>query len=258
MAMLSAEELYIFDTTGFLVVRGAFTAEEVQRFRRELNRLTPRSAGYANTERFDYLATDNPMFAELALDQRLVARVRDVINQPLRILESYALRRHQDSVLYLHGGYAELLDLHSESISRDLSITHTYHDGKLYCTYVKTLIYLSDITSQEDGSFCYLHGSHKANFPILRPRARQGARMSLIDEGFPTLADVFVRAGDLLLLNEALMHGTRHKRTAGDRCLLAFSYGPTFLCDWRELEAETADLRGQGYIDHDVEEDFVH
>nr|BFF04500.1 hypothetical protein GCM10020241_61750 [Streptoalloteichus tenebrarius] len=53
------------------------------------------------------------------------------------------------------------------------------------------------------------------------------------------------------------MHGTRRKLSDGDRTLLAFSYGPTFLVDWRELDGETADLRGQGYVDHDVEEDFV-
>ncbi len=184
--------------------------------------------------------------------------VRDVVNQPLRILEGYGLRRSKDSVLYLHGGNSELLDLGGGSVGRDMSITHTYHDGKLYCPYVKTLVYLSDIQSQEDGSFCYVQGSHKANFPLLRSRAERGVRTSMIDTGFPTLTDVFVRSGDMLLLNEALMHGTRRKLTDGDRLLVAFGYGPTFLSDWRELDGETGDLRGAGYVDHDVEEDFVH
>ncbi|MCC3766371.1 phytanoyl-CoA dioxygenase family protein [Streptomyces sp. UNOC14_S4] len=258
MTALSPEQLYLFDTTGFLLIPGAFGADEVAAMRAELDRIAPVDSGFANTARFTDLPAASALFARTALDARLLGPVRDVVNQPLRLLEGYGLRRGPDSVLYLHGGNAELLDLDGGTVGRDMSITHTYHDGKLYCPYVKTLVYLSDITSREDGSFCYIQGSHKANFPLLRPRAERGARASLIDEGFPTLSDLYVRAGDLLLLNEALMHGTRRKRTPGDRLLVAYGYGPTFLTDWRELDGETGDLRGAGYVDHDVEEDFVH
>ncbi|MFC5722380.1 phytanoyl-CoA dioxygenase family protein [Streptomyces gamaensis] len=257
MPALSPQELYLFDTTGFLLVPGLFSAPEVAGFRAELDRLRPVDPGFANTLRYDGLPGASELFARLGRDGRIVGRVREVVNQPLRILEGYALRRGPDSVLYLHGGSSELLDLGGGTVGRDLSITHTYHDGKLFCPYVKALVYLSEIRSREDGSFCYIQGSHKANFPLLRPRAERGARTSLIDEGFPTLSDLFVGAGDLLLLNEALMHGTRRKRTPGDRALVAFGYGPTYMADWRELDGETGDLRGTGYVDHDVEEDFV-
>ncbi|MGC0420177.1 phytanoyl-CoA dioxygenase family protein [Embleya sp. AB8] len=257
MPALSPEELYLFDTTGFLLVRDAFGAHEVASFRAELDRLPAGDSGFSNTARYTDLPEASPVFRRLALDDRLVFRAREVVNQPLRLLEGYALRRGPDSVLYLHGGNAELLDLGEGSVGRDMSITHTYHDGKLYCPYVKALIYLSDVQTPDDGAFCYIQGSHKANFPLLRPRAERGVRTSLIDDGFPTLTDVLVRSGDLLLLNEALMHGTRRKRSPGDRLLVAFGYGPTFLTDWRELDGETSDLRGSGYVDHDVEEDFV-
>ncbi|MFF4601520.1 phytanoyl-CoA dioxygenase family protein [Streptomyces sp. NPDC001339] len=258
MPALSPEELYLFDTTGFLVVREVFSPAEVDRFRKELDALHPVDPGFANTRRYHDLPATSELFAQLGRDDRIVHRVREVVNQPLRMLEGYGLRRGPDSVLYLHGGNSELLDLGNGTVGRDMSITHTYHDGRLFCPYVKSLVYLSDIASPDDGSFCYVQGSHKANFPLLRPRAERGARTSLIDEGFPTLTDVFVGAGDLLLLNEALMHGTRRKRTPGDRLLVAYGYGPTYMADWRELDGETGDLRGTGYVDHDVEEDFVH
>ncbi|MEU8581008.1 phytanoyl-CoA dioxygenase family protein [Streptomyces abikoensis] len=257
MPALSPEELYLFDTTGFLVVPGVFDPSEVTGLRAELDRLHPVDPGFANTRRYDDLPTTSELFAKLGRDERIVGRVREVVNQPLRVLEGYALRRGRDSVLYLHGGNSELLDLDGGTVGRDLSITHTYHDGKLFCPYVKALVYLSDIRSPEDGSFCYIQGSHKANYPLLRHRAERGERASLIDEGFPTLTDVFVGAGDLLILNEALMHGTRRKRTPGDRLLAAFGYGPTYMADWSEWNGETGDLRGTGYVDHDVEEDFV-
>ncbi|GAA2253904.1 hypothetical protein GCM10010232_48480 [Streptomyces amakusaensis] len=257
MSALSDEQLYLFDTTGFLVIPGVFGSEEVTAFRTELEGMDTIDPGFAETRRYRDLPSVSPLFAELALDERLLGPVRDVVNQPLRLLEGYALRRSRGSVLYMHGGNSELLDLGGRSVGRDLSITHTYHDGKLFCPYVKTLVYLSDIQSPDDGSFCYVQGSHKANFPLLRPRAERGVTTSLVDDGFPTLTDVFVRAGDVLVLNEALMHGTRRKLTDGDRLLAAFGYGPTYLTEWRELDGETGDLRGAGYVDHDVEEDFV-
>ncbi|MER7015000.1 phytanoyl-CoA dioxygenase family protein [Saccharopolyspora sp. NPDC000359] len=257
MSALTDEQLYIFDTTGFYVFRNLFSAAEVARMRAELDRLSAGSSGFTNTDRYQDLCGDSELFYDLARDERLVGKVRAVVNQPLRILEGYGLRRGPDSVLYMHGGYGELLDLDGGSVGRDLSIMHTYHDGKLHCSYVKALVYLSDIRQQDDGSFCYVQGSHKANFPLLRSRFANGNRSSIIDEGFPTLADVHVQAGDVLLLNEALMHGTRRKRTGGDRVLLAFGYGPTYLADWQELDGETHDLRGLGYVDHDVEEDFI-
>jgi hemin uptake protein HemP len=78
----------------------------------------------------------------LAASQAVRACVEPLINQPYRLIESYALRRDQDSVFYLHNGNSEILRYGSSTVQRNMSFSHTFHDGKLFCMFVKVLIYL--------------------------------------------------------------------------------------------------------------------
>jgi ectoine hydroxylase-related dioxygenase (phytanoyl-CoA dioxygenase family) len=173
--------------------------------------------------------------------------VEPLINQPVRLIESYALRREHDSVFYLHNGNSEYLEYGSDQVvQRNMSISHTFHNGRLFCMFVKVLIYLTDVATPEDGPFCYLEGSHKANWPwFTRPESVD--RPALTTVNFPSLRIVAARAGDALIINEALLHGTLPKTTEEERLLMAFSYAPAFVADWKEIDKTSVDIRRVGH-----------
>lgn len=243
----SADELYLFDTMGYLRIPGFVSPHVVTDCRQEVMTMPSGfMTGRGDKERFNDIVQRSADFAEMASGDAMLACVEPVINQPLRLIESYALRRVGDSVFYLHNGNSEIVEYAGSSVGRNMSFSHTFHDGKLFCMFIKVLVYLTDVLAPEDGPFCYLQGSHKANFPRF-PDAK-AERPALTTENFSSLRQVPVRAGDALILNEALLHGTLPKSTPGERLLLAFSYAPAFVADWNEIDKDSADIAKVGHF----------
>ena len=246
---LTAEEMYLFDTMGFVRMPGFLSGCAVQHLMGATTALPSRiMAGRGDKERFDDLVDGDPSFMELARSDGALGPAESVINQPFRLVESYALRRTGPSVFYLHNGYSEVLRYGpGRVVGRNMGLEHTYHDGRLYCLLVKMLVYLTDVLADEDGPFCYLQGSHKANFARFPDGEPLTERPPLGHEHFASLSTAPVRAGDAILLNEALLHGTLPKTTTSERVVLAFTYAPTFVTDWREIDHSSDDLRRLGH-----------
>lgn len=246
---LTESELYLFDTTGHLLLPGLLDAAAVAAVSAEVPTAPARwMSQRRDKERFDDLAVHSPAAAELATGPGLVSAARSVINQPMRMIESYALRRSGASRFYLHNGNSEVLRYGGGlTARRNMSLSHTYQDGKLYCMFVKVLIYMTDVHHDEDGPFCYLEGSHKANFARFEAGPDGPDNPELTSANFPSLSTVPASAGDGLLINEALLHGTLPKTTDSDRLVLAFSYAPAFVADWREIDIESTALDQLGH-----------
>lgn len=245
---LSAQELYLFDTMGFVRIPGFLTRDVADRCRSEILRLpSRRMEGRGDKERFDDLVDRSRDFLALAQSDAMRGCVEPVINQPYRLIESYALRRESDSVFYLHNGNSEIVRYgDGRAVHRNMSFSHTFHEGKLFCMFVKVLVYLSDVQAEEDGPFCYLQGSHKANWPWFRDESEPTP--ALTKENFPSLEYAPVETGDALMLNEALLHGTLPKSTEGERLVTAFSYAPAFVADWGEIDPRSRDIRKLGHF----------
>lgn len=245
---LCPTELYLFDTMGFVRLPGFLSPAVVADCREEVLRLRPRRTGArSDKERFDDLVGGSEAFRDFAASEMVRSCVEPLINQPYRLIESYALRREGDSTFYLHNGHSEYVHYgEGRRVQRNMGLIHTFHNGKLFCMFVKVLVYLSAIRIAEDGPFCYIHGSHKANWPWF-PADEAAGRSAVTREHFPSLEQVFVEAGDALLLNEALLHGTLHKTSACERLVMAFSYAPAFVADWREIDRRSTDLLQQGH-----------
>lgn len=118
---LTAEELYLFDTRGFLHIPAFLGQETPDACWGEVLRLPSRfMEGRGDKERFDDLASRSAAFHELAASQAVRGCVEPLINQPYRLIESYALRRDKDSVFYLHNGNSELVRYGSSTVLMDL------------------------------------------------------------------------------------------------------------------------------------------
>jgi hypothetical protein len=246
---LTASELYLFDTMGFIRLPELLSRAAARRMLDATMALPSRvMAGRGDKERFDDLIDGDPTFMDLARSDGVLGRAESVINQPFRLVENYALRRTGPSGFYLHNGQSEVLRYGvGREARRNMSLDHTYHDGRLYCLHVKMLVYLTDVNIDDDGPFCYLQGSHKANFARFPNGEPLSERPPLTREHFPSLNTARARAGDALLLNEALLHGTLPKTTTSERVVLAFSFAPTFVTDWQEVDHSSDDLRRLGH-----------
>jgi hemin uptake protein HemP len=241
---LSTEELYHFDTRGFLLKPGFLSPSEVAEITSTLDPLWT-VANDGATARVSML-TQHPAFAELACRIGNEAGLYSTINQPFRLIESYALRRSDGSMQTLHNGRSNVNRSAYGESNRAMWRDHTYHDGRLYCMMVKALIYLTDISTDEDGPFTLVEGSHKANYPF--PMAKHDIKRGAGLTGDGT-HQVHTRAGDLLLLNEALTHGSLAKSSPGPRLFIAFSYAPSFVSDYRKLGKGSAELTHVGFCE---------
>lgn len=246
---LSDVELYNFDCTGLLKLPGLLDERSVKLCRDEILSCPSRMmAGRGDKTRYDDLTKRSDMFRKLAQDPRLLNCVEPLINQPLRLLESYGLLRGADSIFYLHNGNSEHVAYgRHRLVGKNMGYAHSYHDGRLYCMLVKVLFYLNDIIAEDDGPFCYLEGSHKANFPLFKDTIHNSEKPPLTKDNFPTLQHVCAKAGDVVIINEALLHGTLPKSTTGSRLIMAFTYAPCFVSDWIAADISSEDINKIGH-----------
>lgn len=246
---LSAQELYLFDTMGYLRIPGLLKREAAELCRSEVLRLPSQPMqGRGDKERYNDLVSLSPALNGLVNSQAVRGLVEPLINQPYRLVESYALRRERDSIFYLHNGNSEAIRYgQGKTAHRNMSLHHTFHNGMLYCMLIKVLVYLSDVRAEEDGPFCYIQGSHKANWPLFEGPLDSIQRPALTKSNFPSLAHVPTETGDCLVLNEALLHGTLPKTSGGERLVMAFSFAPAFVADWKEIDPMSPDLTKLGH-----------
>lgn len=247
---LTPRELYLFDTTGVLKIPSFLSPDDVQLFRDTIlacpSRVLP---GRRDKVRYDNLTSHSTMLNDFAQNSSVIACIEPLINQPFRLIESYGLLRQENSIFYLHNGLSEHINYGIDRhVQRNMSFTHTYHNGKLYCMFIKCLVYLTDVKTDEDGAFCYIQGSHKANFPWFLSSIDESDKPSLTKENFPSLDTTHVHAGDIVLLNEALLHGTLPKTNEGQRLVAAFSYAPCFIADWTAVDTLSNDIHKIGHF----------
>jgi Phytanoyl-CoA dioxygenase (PhyH) len=242
---LNERELYDFDTAGFLVEPEFITVAECSEIASVLEPSWRDPDPQDPVQRIDDVA-DHPLLADLL--EGIVSRsgVYDTINQPFRVIETYALRRGAGSTQPLHNGRSNVNRSARGSSNRAMWREHTYHDGLLYCMMVKALVYLSDVSAPEDGPLAVVEGSHKANYPYPYSRSEMEAGAGLDD---PSTRPVYTRAGDLVLLNEASTHGSLAKLSDGYRTILAFSFAPSFVADYAALSEDSTGLFDVGFCE---------
>jgi hypothetical protein len=221
---------YLFDACGYLKRSRLIGADEVVELR---DRLAPhwQPTRSVAIERIRSLV-DVPGLATIGERLAQELALGRYINQPFRLIESYALRRSAGSSQGLHNGFSQRQQSPWGSASRTMWRHHTYHDGKTYCMMVKVLLYLTDVTCTADAPFCLVEGSHKANYAL--PLSGSDIDAAMAADALPNVRTVSVAAGDVIVLNEALMHGTLPKTSEAPRIVLAFSYAPRFVADYDE------------------------
>ncbi|MEN9936377.1 MAG: hypothetical protein RLZZ387_2956 [Chloroflexota bacterium] len=227
---LTDDELFLFDNQGYLHLRNALSTDEVS----ELLRLVEETKGAD----LQALNADNPEGMKQQLN-RPVSRMIDADVRFASLLDHPAAEpylrvflgddyRHIDNDLYFtypgfKGGHWH----------RGVKAHPTGHvvDGAFTCPMVKVFYCLTDVGPQE-GAFVVVPGSHKSQFPTDDNRVNLPGQ-HIFDN---------VRAGDVIIFNEALLHNGTPNPSQKTRITLIVNFGRADAGTWPGYTAKPETL----------------
>lgn len=210
---MNDKERYLFDVQGYLVIAGALSPNNLH----ALNAAIDERQQAGAPTRTGFLEWDEPAFRNLIVDPVVKPYLQEILGRHYRLDHEYAI---------IHNRGAQGLDLHGGATPYDPGQYYQVRSGQIYSGLTVVSYALTDI-GPEDGGFCCIPGSHKANFAVPDEFERY-------DEIGPTV-HVPQRAGDVLIFTEALCHGTFAWQGAHQRRSLLYKYAPSMV-SWREYE----------------------
>ncbi len=224
--MMTEEQRYLFDLTGYLHLEGAIGEEEL-------------AGALAAAERYiqtptedlpsDFGSRDGRMYDNgFAFDKSLERLVFQPSYWPIvKEFTTGKPRFVRGSMLVNQAG--GVVDAGSLHCAREdfgwQSTRYECRDGRIYCDDFVVFTYLTDVYPG-DGGLVVIPGSHKCNFN------RPGSLFDggdLGDEAPPGALNITPRAGDAVIISELLTHGTlRWKPIDRKRIVLVLRYAPQY------------------------------
>ncbi len=193
---LSQEDMYSLDLAGYLIIRHALTSEEVQDCNQALDQMGK------STGMLEWPAPLNDPFIKLRDHPVLIRYLEQICFGTYRLDRAPQLL---NAAVPLSGG----------NEPRDWSRSYCQQDEVQFCQGVLALWALSDI-DEGDGGFTLVPASHKSAVETPADILDGTDDMGLCVQ--PAL-----KAGDLLLCVETVLHGVRPWQSQGSR-LLNFGY----------------------------------
>lgn len=228
---LKPAQRYFYDVNGYVVLEGVFSREECQRFIELADRMDAdhscayKHDGYPKTATLTVLsrcAWYDPHLLENALHPILLPVIEEVAGGEVRLEE------HQYLINYPDPAAGAQIPVRDEGWHRGIapSFGSFQAEGRYCCLFVKAFIYLTD-NGPGEGTWV-VPGSHKLELPTKALR-------EFMDE---TLArQLQARAGDVLILNETLIHaGPRLRPGAQPRYSLVYGYTAPYMQTWKRYD----------------------
>jgi len=236
-ATMSQREKYLFDLQGFLVVRKFFTPQEVNAFNEALEANLDKRSEFgppglqgtpfegehgAFSQWINMVTWPEPWcqpFRHLLAHPKLIPYLNTLLGRGWKL-------DHLAEVLSMKPG-SQGLTLHGHG-SHDFngSRHYVYQNGRMRSGLTNCQFYLTDV-NPGDGGLCVVPGSHKANFHF--PMDRGPSTL----EDWETYKDVVyhipLKAGDLVIFNEATTHGTLPWQGKGERRCVLYRYTPKYI-----------------------------
>jgi ectoine hydroxylase-related dioxygenase (phytanoyl-CoA dioxygenase family) len=210
---ITEDQKFEFDVQGYILLRGALTPDEVAEYRTWVDE--------SKDTNLEQLNADNPANLKMQLN-RPVSRIFDADPRFARFLDHPVVApflreflggdyRHIDNDLYFTypgfkgGGWHRGVRAHT---------TGHVVDGGFICPMVKVFYCLTDVGTDE-GEFVVVPGSHKAQFNIDMKRIDLPGQRIFND----------IKAGDIIIFNEALLHNGRPNPSAKTRQTIIVNFG---------------------------------
>ena len=222
---------YLFDLRGYCIIRNAIDPQHLAELNQAFDAFPeiPFMGWWGNVQRLDNNGTTGvelqniveagEPFEKLIDHPAWVDRVhyycgeKDTYVDGLFIDECFASVRRTGGFFPIHSG------------AQDLAVRtqYRYHNGKFRCGQVNILMAVTDV-GPGDGGTLVVPGSHKTNFLPDEVAALYRDRKNYITlpEG---AIEVHLKAGDVLLFADALMHGATERINPGERRVVIYRYG---------------------------------
>ena len=229
--LLTADEKYIFDTFGFVVLKSVLTAEEIETINSGIDRHandfhertnSVRNSSIGSSGRRDcgnfmaWPAVDGgDMFRSILCHPKLDG----VITQ----LCGVGYRLDHKPVLFSQPNGAEGFDLHGGAITADgrfnFPISYHCHGGEIVCNLINVAVQLTSSPAGA-GGFVVIPGSHKSNFPS--PKSKEQLQTLADTYGYQPACD----AGDVVIFAEAVLHGAAVRKADQERRVALIRFAP--------------------------------
>ncbi len=243
---ISFEDKYFFDMAGYLVLEDLLTpsqvaeAREIESVREE--EIAGLTQGPFGPELVNIVESGGVMEDAIGLPQVISYIEAFIWRRQYRLVGSRAILRETGKCTQLtQGGNAD---------TRRYARYRCAGDGQFRCLLMTCLIALHD-TSDGEGSFCLVPGSHKASLP--HPyRGRDLEQVS-------PLREISLRAGCGVLYTEGLSYA--FKATGESQSWLLYQYGPSYMVNWPGCEPSTellARTRDDAIKSHLLLEPYYH
>ncbi len=228
--MVSERELFLFDLHGYLKIPNFLTETEVKALNEAFDTNWDHRVDDPNHHPDGNLhgPVRRGMFTGmLTWDKPHCQPFRDLLvhRKVISYLDAFLGRgwKMDHSPFMLTGGKGtEGLRIHgSTSHHFHGAQYHTYSNGMIRCGMIVCQYQLADV-NEGDGGLCVVPGSHKANF--------KAPEEILLWKSDPEVVyNVPGKAGDLVIFNEATLHGTLPWTADHERRSLLYRYSPKYL-----------------------------
>jgi len=228
---MTDDEKYLFDLTGYLVIRGALGEEEVrlcneaidhhkELFKEREESLSGGSSALEGTShRLDIsrmLAWERPwceIFRDLLIHPNVLRYLQGILGTGYRL-------DHGPGLIAMDPG-CEGCTLHGGGIeSSDFSTAYFFNGGRIL-TGLTVVEYLLADEGPGEGGVAVVPGSHKANLACPQ-------EMKLLEKYQEQVVEVNGKAGDAVIFTEALTHGTLPWTGKHQRRALLYKFSPGF------------------------------
>lgn len=219
---MTEAEIYEFDLNGIIIYRDLIPPEDVAQMNAIIDADLAKK-GKADAHSFSFLDLD-PIFMDLMAHPRTLRIIRHMIGDWLRLDHAYGLQMDRGTV---DRGQARP-NLHGGPRTDQGEHIYQWFDGQMYNGLIVVMYALADV-NPGDGGFICVPGSHKANMHYKPP----------VDSHL--VINPSLRAGDMLIFTEALVHGTTTWTSPHRRRSLLYKYSPGH-STWAKADSMTAFL----------------
>ncbi|HIC68480.1 MAG TPA: hypothetical protein EYO90_03000 [Candidatus Latescibacteria bacterium] len=200
---MTEAEIYEFDLNGYILYRDLIPAGDLRR----MNEIIDANLDERNPGNFSFLDLDAIFMEVMALP--LTLRImRVIIGDWMRLDHAYGIQMtsDMDTRENLHGGLRADQGEHQ----------YQWANGRMWNGLIVIMYALEDV-NPGDGGFVCVPGSHKASFNSYKPPVDSHLVVN------PSL-----KAGDMLIFTEALVHGTISWKSNRRRRSILYKYSPGY------------------------------